>query len=102
MPRFFARRVTPQTTGLHFAQEEIERARSDARGGWCDRQRSSDERRGKYNWLTNAGAAHFDGRRYLDRNLAARELRRLEIGNTLFNGATDRRRFAHRQRARRL
>src|SRR5881227_2052746 len=96
MPRFFARRVTPQTTGLHFAQEEIERARSDARGGWCDRQPSRRERRGKYNRLTNAVTAHFGRRRYLDRNLAARELRRLEIGNALFNGPTDCELFTHR------
>ena len=33
MPRVFARRVTPQTVGFHFAQEEIEGTRSYARGG---------------------------------------------------------------------
>ena len=94
--RTFATRVTPQTFGIHFAEEEIEGARSETLGGWCDRQRSRGESCWKDRRIKNALAVHFGVGRLFDRNLAAGELRPLKIGNTLFNGATDCRRFAHR------
>src|SRR5207244_8795308 len=100
MPRVVVRRGTPQTVGFHFAHEEIEGARSYARGRRRDRQRSRRESRRKDNRIANAVAAHFGRGRCLDRDLAAGQLRRFEKGNALFDRAADGRRFTHRKRAR--
>ena len=86
---FVTRRVTPQTVGVHFAFEEIESARSDAIGGWRDRQHPRGQRSRENAWLTNILTSHVRCRRNFNRKFTTGKLHRLEIGDASFNRALD-------------